>query len=246
MLTFTVTPGGNPGINPIFGIGFLVIGAAVVWGVQTFFARRRTRELTAAAQDVGFTFEGKNWSNIGRAPRMETRLFERNGSYRNVMTGSRQGMRVSLFDYAYRQGSGRGSSNCTQTVAAFQKSDTSIPYFDLWPRGTLDKIKDAFAHENVQFESHPSFSERYEVHSPAQEDVKRTFTPSMLSFLEQVNSDARWEIEGLDDTLIIYQPGEAVDPAGLRSFLDETSSIANTFFSLLKTPAAESTVATNS
>jgi hypothetical protein len=243
MLAFTLTPGGNSGMNPAVGIGLLVALTAVAWGVQTYFARRRTRELTAAAQDIGFTFDGRDWTDIRRAPRMETRLFERHGNYRNVMTGSREGMGVSLFDYTYRQGSGRDSRNCTQTVAAFQKTDASIPHFDLWPRGTFDKIKDAFVHENVQFESHPGFSEQCEVHSPVQEDLKRAFSPNMLSFLERLNSAAKWEIEGVGDTLIIYEPAETVDPAGLRSFLDETSSIANTFFGLINATRTETTTA---
>lgn len=181
MPAFAVTPNGNSGNNLIV-IGILIVGAAVLWWIQKLLTRRRTRQVTESANDIGFTFEGADWTDPRHAPRMETRLFERNGSYRNVMTGSSGGLRVSLFDYTYRQGSGRNSRNYTQTIAAFQKSDASIPYFDLWPRGTLDRIKDTFSHKNIQFDSHPGFSDRYELQSPVEENVKQTFTSSMLSF----------------------------------------------------------------
>lgn len=205
----------------IFFAGFLALVAVIVT-VSVLYAKKRTRELTAAAQQIGFTFVGNNWS--GPSSQHKPSLFQRTrGRFSNVMTGSSGGLQVSLFDYAYQA----GKSAVSQTVAAFSQ-DLPLPPFALRPENFFDRIGDAIVHNDIDFDSNPEFSKRYLLKSPDQAATRRLFTPSLLTYLEQFQSN--WCIEGTGPTLIVYRGGRQVSPADVPVFLEETSRIARTFF----------------
>jgi hypothetical protein len=111
--------------------------------------------MQAAAQQIGFNFFGNDQT---RTISVRTALFRRGGAsrFRNIMNGSHAGFEVSLFDYSYTISTGRSSSTFTQTVAAFIQG-LPLPLFDLHREGFLDRIGDMFVHNDIDFESNPSF-----------------------------------------------------------------------------------------
>src|SRR5437588_4105201 len=78
---------------------------------------------------------------------------------------------------------GRGAQTWQQTVFAFSH-DLSLPAFDLKPENFMDRLRDAFNHKDIDFDSHPEFSRRYFLRSPRQERTKELFTPELLTYLE--------------------------------------------------------------
>jgi hypothetical protein len=215
--------------------GILALTVAII-AVSILYAKKRTRELAAAAQQIGFRFVGDSWSGPSRSCQSKTSLFQRTrGQFRNVMTGSAAGFQVSLFDYSYIV----GKSAISQTVAVFSQ-ERQLPPFELRPENVLDRIGDAFVHNDIDFDSHPEFSRRYLLQSSQKEDTRKLFTPGLLTYIEQIPAEKEWHIEGSGTTLIVYRAGMPVKPSDLRSFLDETSMIAGTFFAScgLKEPRA--------
>lgn len=213
--------------------GGIVAAVALVLGVNYYFAWKRTQALMAVAPEIGFQFEGKAWTDNTQAPKLVTALFGRGHSrkFRNVMTGSAAGMRASLFDYSYATGGGKYQHTHRQTVAAYQKSGLNLPAFEMQPAGMLAKIWNAMLHKNINFESHPDFSSRYQLRSPMADEVRTLFTPGLLSFLESLDTSRKWRLEGINDTLIVYRDGKKAKPGDFRIFLEETSTIASSFFS---------------
>jgi hypothetical protein len=211
------------------GIMVAVMAALIVYGFAQ--ARQRTTDLQAAAQEIGFTFEG-DWTNPTLAGQLKTALFKRGGAGRptNVMTGTSAGFKAGLFDYSYTISTGKSSSTITQTVAAYSQ-DRSLPLFEMRPEGFLDRVGDAFVHADIDFDSHPEFSRRYLLRGPEPDEIRSLFTPALLTFLERLCPEDKWHIEGGGVTLILYRTGVTLEAAALRSFLNETSSIAGTFFS---------------
>jgi hypothetical protein len=65
--------------------------------------------------------------------------------------------------------------------------------------------------------------------------------PSFLTFFEQLPPERKWSIKGAGKNLLIYRRGKAVNAPNMKSFLDQTSMIASTFFSAcgLKKPFGE-------
>jgi hypothetical protein len=213
-----------------FGVVLLILIAAVI--VKHIRAQKRTDALQTVAQEIGFYFAGNDWSDQSQAPQTGIALFKRGGGgrFKNIMTGTSAGFRTSLFDYSFTVGGAKSRRTFTQTVAAFSQ-DLLLPRFDMRPEGFLDRIGDAFVHKDIDFASHPEFSRLYLLRGSEQDSIRELFTPALLTFLEGLPSDDKWHIEGVGATLILYRSDVTVGADRIHAFLDETFSIARTFFS---------------
>lgn len=220
-------------------------------------AQKRKQALMAAAQAIGFTFQGDDWNHQPEEHRLGTALFSegRSRRFNNIMIGTAAGLKTSIFDYSYITTASRSTPKHTQTVAAFS-GNLCLPFFVLAPKGFADRIVDAVSHQNVDFESHPDFARRYVLHGtppllfppvPTAHEgdnkikIRKFFSPDLLTFLQELPPERYgWRVEGCGAMLILYRSDRISLPDGVRSFLDETSSIARTFFSLcgLKKPTA--------
>jgi len=208
--------------------GGVAVAGVGLWIVASRQAKKRTEALEVVAAEIGFRFDGNDQS---RTIQVRTALFNRGSGrkFRNIMNGVFGGFQTSLFDYSYTISSGKSSSTYTQTVAAFVQ-DVSLPLFEMRPEGLMDRVGEMFVHKDINFDSHPTFSRRYALRGKEEERIRELFTPALLSFLEAVPSEKRWHIEGTDLTLLLYTQGKAVKPEEVRPFLDETFSLAQTFF----------------
>lgn len=215
---------------PIFFLmtAFMVGVFAVSILLSMIRNRKRIQNMDAEAQALGFTFTA--WNNAASAPKFETPFF-RNGShsYKNMMTGSYAGMEVQIFDFLQTSGSASNSSTTVQTVAAYTQS-VDLPVFALGPGGLAAKIIDALEHQNVEVTTDKEFSHHHSVRGPDKERIKALFNDRVVSFVKELDRNKAWQIEGAGKTLVIYRYARRVKPSGLREFLQETSSIAQSFF----------------
>lgn len=225
MLTMLVVPDWLP----LLGIGIVAI--AIIVAISAYFSRKRTHAMNASALAMGFNFEGNDKS---KAPNLATTLFTKGSgkAFRNIMKRRSGGVDVTLFDYSYVTSDGRNAQTHAQTVASYSKPGLGMPQFELQPKGIMGKIVDALSHKNMNFDSHPEFSRRYQVRSPEQERARDLFTPALLSFLESLDPKSHWSLEGAEDTAIVFRANKRVKPEELRTFLEETSSLADSFLRL--------------
>jgi hypothetical protein len=207
----------------------VVVVIAVVLAVAVFFSRQRTKNLTNVALQMGFKFERKKWSDPKQAPHLETALFAVRGSkhFENIMSGASGNLRASIFDYLIVE----GKTRFAQTVATFTQ-DKWFPTFSLQPKGLLQKMSEAIKHRDLKFDSNPAFSERWQLRGTDEPRLRAVFTGTLLSYLEGLDPAKKWHIEGTSGTLILYRWNRKVKPADIRTFLDESSAIANNFFAL--------------
>ena len=227
MLTILVLPEWVPYVAAIA----VIVG--IILAITSWLDRRRTQALTAVSMQMGFLFVGKEWKDVQQPPQLQTVLFNRGHSkrFRNIMSSSVAGLRTFLFDYKYTVGGGRSSRTYSQTVATYCKSG-NLPVFNLQPQGLMHKLWDAVVHKDIIFDSNPNFAQRYVLRSEETERTRMVFTPTLLSFLESLDPQKKWQIEGMGDTLIIYRGGKKAKPADFKLFLEETSALAGQFFSL--------------
>jgi hypothetical protein len=219
--------------NNLILVFFVIIILAVIALIAYGFAqaRKRTAALQVAAQEIGFTFEGDDWINSTLTPMLGTALFKRGsgGRFSNIMTGSFTGLKTSLFDYSYTISTGKSASTITQTVAAYTQG-RSLPLFEMRPEGFLDRIGDAFVHNDIDFDSNPEFSRRYLLRGPEPEKIRALFTPALLTFFEGFNTEDKWHIEGNGNSLLLYRSAVIVDAEQIISFRDQTAAMAQSFF----------------
>jgi hypothetical protein len=208
----------------------VVIGiATATWMLSNFISQKRTNILKVVALQLGFAFEGDDWSHGSRAPQLETPLFERGRDkiFRNIMTGSREGVDSSFFDYSF----GRGRHSTQQTLATFTQ-DSWLPLFEIAPKNIVGKLGDAILRNDIRIGSHPGFSSQFRVRSSEEEKVRPVLTPGLLTYLEGLDPKMKWHIEGCGLSLVIYRLGKMVKPDDIAAFVDETTAIAKAFLTL--------------
>lgn len=208
---------------------FVIFVAAVVaiLAASRIEAQRRTRDMQAAAPEISFTFQGEEWIYPTKRPLLGSVLFsEARGSYFNVMTGTAEGFKTSLFDYSF---SSRATQRAgfTQTVAAFEQ-ELWLPMFEVRPDSTSDPVLSAYGDTQIDFD----FSERYLLRGPEEDKIRGLFTPALTSALTSLTPEDQWHIEGMGTTLVLYRAGVVVRANELPAFLQQTSLIARTFFDL--------------
>lgn len=215
-------------------VAAIVVISGAIFGIQTYFAHRRTQALIPVASQIGFAFEGKAWSNPQQAPKLTSALFQmgRGKDFRNIMTGSANGLPVGLFDYAFTVGGGKSSRTYKQTVFSCVKAGAHLPMFKLWPKDLSHKLWDAMVHKDILFDTHPEFSNRYQLSGPDETRIRGLFTAGLLSYLETLDKKMKWRIEGNEETLLVYRSAKKTKPQDFRTFLDETSTMAAQFLSL--------------
>jgi hypothetical protein len=215
----------TPAFYWFLGFGFAAAAAIMVLAIRQ--QRQRTRDLAALAQRMGFTFLGNTWRGPVLSPNYKTCLIQRgrHGRFSNVMTGSSDGFQISIFDYTH----GDGKNSETRTMTCFTQN-AELPPFALRPEGFFDKIGDAITHSDIDFDLYPEFSRRYHLRGPDEARIRMLFTPSLLTYFEQIPADKKWHMEASGPSLIIYRhrwPAKAEEIPGL---LNETSEIARTVF----------------
>ena len=210
-----------------------VVLVAAVLLFQWWWARRRSDSLSDVANRLGLTFEAEDWGNRSSGPQLQSRHFAQNygQSFRNSMSGEREGLRVSFFDHVIS-----GRSVHTDTIASFTQN-IFLPEFALAQQDALDKIGDTVLHRQINFPSDPAFSGRFRLLGADEDRVRELFTPDMREFLGGIEPE--WRIEASGHTLVIFVGGYVVKPAEFDDFVDETTEFAKNFFShcQLKKPA---------
>jgi hypothetical protein len=215
-------------------IGGFAVVLLVLWlGTSTMMARRRSRALGAMAQGMRFSFEEKS-KGPERREDLNTWLFQRGTgkTFRNVMAGDSAGLKAGLFDYSYVVSGGQNARTVGQTVATFARPGVSMAEFEMEPMGMVQRIGEAITHKNIRFDTHPDLGHMYQIRSPEVERTREIFTGDLLTYMEGLDPQKKWRMEGLGETLILYRAGKKVRPTELKEFFEETSAMAGSFFGL--------------
>lgn len=206
------------GLLVLLGTIVLLVIIGYLW--EKVFGNQRT--LNAIAHEIGFSCEGSDSQDRQHAPNLNTALFRKGyaGGKELLMTGSFAGLRASLFDYSYLVDGPDGESITRHaTVAAYMKDGICVPEFAWGPMPT-------------RFFGDQYYQEYYDQGGKGWE----TFSAELRSFLQTLDSRKRWHLEGIAETLIVFRKGvrkeKRVKAADLRMFLEESSSIAASFFKL--------------
>jgi hypothetical protein len=209
---------------PFFFIGIMaaITIPIVVWAILN--ARERTREFSDVALQVGFKFLGNTWRGPVLSPVHKTCIIQRTrGKFSNAMMGSSGGLDVTLFDYTYPM----GKSTVTLTLASFIQ-ERALPPFELRGENIFDRIGEVFVHRDIDFASNPEFSRRYFLRSPDEAGTRTLFTPSLLTYLEQIPPEEKWHVETSGQTVVVYQYRQLPKAAEIPSFLDQSAAIVRT------------------
>ena len=212
----------------------LIIGGAVLCGgliiaAVIHFDRQRTRDLEDIARDLGLQFE-KDATQQTSGVRERFELFSKGRSHnaRNLIHGETSNTGVWIFDYRYTVGGGKDSRSCLQSVICFSSAQLDLPRFELYREGMMSRLgSSVFGTQDIDFETHPDFSQKYVLKGDSEEKIRDTFRPEVLTFLESQDRNIR--IEGDRDSLLLYRSATRVKPLRIREFLAEGFTLFREF-----------------
>lgn len=200
-------------------------GVLAIAGVCAYVAylgeKKRTEAMRQVAEELQFDFVPKDDGTLlGDLARGNFHLFSQGSGKRwyNVLRGQANDLEVTVFDYNYSTGGGKSRHTWRQTVVGFRLPGPGLPAFALRPENLLHRIGRLFGYRDITFEDHPAFSSRYLLRGPDEESIRRLFADRALSYYEGTEG---LSTEGGGDRLLFYRHNQRVDPAALRSFLEE-------------------------
>lgn len=103
----------------------------------------------------------------------------------NVMTFKDDSLQYIIADMSIQQGAQTTTDVDNITVLKI-RGLKNIPNFYMHKTYLTDRIKESLGNEDINFDSHPKFSDKYVLRSDTDEkQVREFFNPELLSFLEQ-------------------------------------------------------------
>ena len=208
------------GNYPILFLVFVILGTVGVFAYLGMRAdKKRTDGLRQTAEEMGFEFTpAPDAGMLGRYPGFH--LFSQgNGrTVENLLRGRAGGLDVSVFDYSYSTGGGKSRHTWRQTVLAFEIDDVDLPTFSLRPETVFHKIGQWFGYQDIDFETHPRFSNSYLLRGANEDAVRALFRDDVLEYYED---NAGVCTEGHGGRLVYFRSEHRTDPTQVRPFLEE-------------------------
>jgi hypothetical protein len=216
-------------MEPYIIIPAIVAAIAVIAFLSWRHEKKRTQAMEDFARSLRFSFAGKgDPSLVSSLSRF--RLFSQGHARRatNVMAGSADDIDVTMMDYRYTTGGGRSSHTWRQTAVLFHSGLLQLPAFVLRPESMFHRIGSAFGYQDIDFDSHPTFSKQYLLQGADEEAVRSIFGEGLLAYCEEHKGVSA---EGDGDRLLFYRISRRVPPKDMRAFMEEGFGL----FSLVKT-----------
>ena len=207
----------------IVGIAVFVVGALVAGHMME---KQRRDAFAQAADSLGLSFsaEGSStfFSHMEHFP-----LFDKGHSkkLRNLIQAETEEVRISIFDYKYTTGSGKNQSTHHQTVVSLESQLFNIPTFKMRPEGMFDKVGSALGFQDIDFDTHPDFSNQFVLQGPDEDRIRKFFDGKLLTFFEGMRGlCVETKSHG---ALIFYRNRKRTKPEEIRTKLEEAYRIFN-------------------
>ncbi|MEM9368862.1 MAG: hypothetical protein AAGD07_22955 [Planctomycetota bacterium] len=199
-----------------------VIGVSVLVGTAVIVSRKRAQvrreELSEKAKDLGMEFR------VDGDTRLQEELnplgfFQTGHSKKltNLMQAETEIASMHAFDYAYTTGSGKNQTHHTHSVLAISSDQVALPPFQMRPEGFFDRVGAKLGMQDIDFESHPRFSELFVLKSVDDEGTRRFFDAKLLTEFES-REGLRLEAER---NWFVYIKPHMLPPVQIREFIDE-------------------------
>jgi hypothetical protein len=209
-----------------FILFFLVL---VVVGVvfSLYVERRRTKKLGAIATELNLEFyENGNGQVMGLVQDFQLFSKGRNRQVKNLMQGQVEDAFVAIFDYRYVTGRGKHSHTYDQTVILLRSDRLQLPKFSLHPENFFHKMGDFLGYYDIDFTTHPEFSNRYLLRGENETLIRKAFYSEVIAFYENSRG---LSTEASDSRLIFYRAMSRVPPEEMHSFLSVGLKVLHLF-----------------
>ena len=219
--------------NMELGAGTLAIIFLVAASAMAFrHLKKYADAMRKVAESLNFTYE-KSWdmSSLNNYIGFDFYKNKKDLQFiKHIMSGSRNCVDITIFEFTHRKR--RISSdesnhiNQTQTVFVFKADGMDLPHFEMNPKGIFNKIGVIFGKQDITFQAHPLFSNKYVLRGDDEKLIRQVFDESVLSFFEKHTG---LTVEGKNNTLIIYKRLQVIESHMISTYLDGYLNIQKIF-----------------
>ena len=188
--------------------------------------QKRLQSLQSFASQNGWEFvPGANVDYFSTASSYE--LFNPLKGYSKQITAlmkkPHDGGEAFVFDYSYKvHTSGHGSSHRECTVLAFRSPRLQLPYFALYPESFFSGLGELFGYNDIDFDTHPKFSERFKLCGKDVTQVRQLFRPQVRDFFEGTDTI---NVDGGNDCLFLYTGNTVIPAEQLNGFITHATQL---------------------
>jgi hypothetical protein len=204
----------------------LVVGMFIVSNIFKR-AKQRTDNAQSMAAETGLTYVGAD--SFHSIPGYQYfRLFNLGSGYGrqidNTVKGSKDGFKVSVFDYTYYETFSTRKIR-KQTVVMIDSFRLNLPLFSLNPKGKgiFQKIGNAFIND---LKLSPSLSDKYLLFGTDKPRIEQIFDNKALSYFDAVEG---FTVEGGGSRILFYRDEMLAAPNQQLWMIDEGMKIASLF-----------------
>ena len=90
------------------------------------------------------------------------------------------------------------------------------------PEGMFDKIASVLGFQDIDFESHPTFSKMFVLKSSEEEAIRKYFSPRILEFFETQKGIS---VEAAHGALFFYRAGRRIKPDEIKDYLGQAYEV---------------------
>ena len=199
----------------IFIAVFVLAGGMMYWSYVANKKRIEGFEQEAEAMGLNFTQQP---ADSFMAHYGHFKLFNR-GRRRgvsNLIEGDSGDVTLRIFDYKFTTGSGKQTRHHVQTIASLKSSQLNIPSLTIHPEGFLSRVGSKMGFQDIDFDSHPTFSKMFVLKGDNEEAIRNFLTPAALEYFEAHQGIS---LEASGDTLFFYNPNRRIKPEEIKDLL---------------------------
>lgn len=199
----------------IFVAVFVLAGGMMYWSYVANKKRIEGFEQEAEAMGLNFTQQP---ADSFMAHYGHFKLFNR-GRRRgvsNLIEGDSVDVTLRIFDYKFTTGSGKQTRHHVQTIASLKSSQLNIPSLTIHPEGFLSRVGSKMGFQDIDFDSHPTFSKMFVLKGDNEEAIRNFLTPAALEYFEAHQGIS---LEASGDTLFFYNPNRRIKPEEIKDLL---------------------------
>ena len=211
--------------NPIaLGIYIaLAIGGSVYISISRQL--KRQKELQIMADSLGFSYNDEQTEKVTEL--LESSSMLGNEMFFNVLGGTFNGTYFAIGDFNITVGSDSRKRKQYQTYVVIHSGKLTSPNFCLQPESALFRMAEGLLNRltgsvDIDFPTHPDFSDNYFLKGSNEDAVRSFFTPRVLEYFQAHHG---LSVEVFNGTLVFFRLGELVKPVDIQALIDNAMEV---------------------
>jgi len=211
--------------NPIaLGIYIaLAIGGSIYISISRQL--KRQKELQVMADSLGFSYNDEQTEKVREL--LESSSMLGNEMFFNVLGGTFNGTYFAIGDFNITVGSDSRKRKQYQTYVVIHSGKLTSPNFCLQPESALFRMAEGLLNRltgsvDIDFPTHPDFSDNYFLKGSNEDAVREFFTPRVLEYFQAHHG---LSVEVFNGTLVFFRLGELVKPDDIKALIDNAMEV---------------------